>query len=375
VGDRRLSAALTFSATATNATASGARAVSFEMPKIYMPYTARCNPNVDEAHRHTRAWAKSVGLLDSGVWTEQDLDSTDYARYAALCHPDAPGPTQNLVTDWFGLTFFFDDFFLETFKRTNDLARAKRYVSRLPVFMPLLPGVLPVPTDAFERGLVDLWPRTMFAMSPELLRRFRGHVIEYVDGTLWELRNRFHDWVPDPVEYVEMRRWFGGATFTRDLVQYGVGAEIPTHIHDTRTIDALFRAWADWVTISNDLFSFLRESQLENDIHTELQELFDDWDMGATERAGIVRHVQGLHGIGCPARSRSCSSHLATRTDAQPAVGRRPGASSRHSRHAAFASRRVLWDVGRAQRPSPRSSIVWAGGLRSARRVATLWDQ
>jgi hypothetical protein len=77
-------------------------------------------------------------------------------------------------------------------------------------------------------------------------------------------------------------------------VQYGVGAEIPTHIHDTRTIDASFRAWADWVTISNDLFSFIRESQLENDIHTELQELFDDWDMGATERAGIVRHVQVL---------------------------------------------------------------------------------
>jgi germacradienol/geosmin synthase len=305
--------------------------MTFELPKIYMPYAARLNPNVDDAHRHTREWARRVGILDSGVWSEADLESTDCAQYASLCHPDAPAATHNLITDWFVLTFFWDDFFLETFKLSGDLPGGKRYVNRMSEFMPLLPCPLPEPRDAFECGLADLWPRTMFSMSPELLGRFRGHLKEYFNGTLWELRNRCHDWVPDPIEFAEMRRWVGGTTFTRDLVQWGVGAEISSQVHETYTINALFRAWADWVGICNDLFSVTRESESENEMHnavlisqhflrsdrqdaanlvnefltrrvfqfdhvvdTELQELFDDWDMNAAARGDIVRHVQGL---------------------------------------------------------------------------------
>jgi germacradienol/geosmin synthase len=56
--------------------------------------------------------------------------------------------------------FCFDDHFLETFKRSRDLAGAKAYLARLPQFMPVTPsGPPPDQTNSVERGLADLWVR------------------------------------------------------------------------------------------------------------------------------------------------------------------------------------------------------------------------
>ncbi|MFS0513465.1 hypothetical protein ACEYW6_01890 [Nostoc sp. UIC 10607] len=61
------------------------------------------------------------------------------------------------MTDWYVWVFFFDDHFLEIYKRTQDMAGAKEYLDRLPAFMPIYPvSTPPVPTNPVERGLADL---------------------------------------------------------------------------------------------------------------------------------------------------------------------------------------------------------------------------
>ena len=72
----------------------------FEMPRFYMPFEARCNPNVDAAREHSKAWAWRMGMLrsaqtkktaqDSFTWVEQEFDATDSALFGAYYHPDAP---------------------------------------------------------------------------------------------------------------------------------------------------------------------------------------------------------------------------------------------------------------------------------------------
>ncbi len=133
----------------------------FVMPDFYVPHPARLNPHVEAARTHTRAWARERDAGGSGVWEEHDLDSHDYALLCAYTHPDCGEEALNLVTDWYTWVFFFDDHFLEVFKRTQDRAGSKAYLDRLPMFMPADPADMPEPSNPVEAGLADLWLRTV----------------------------------------------------------------------------------------------------------------------------------------------------------------------------------------------------------------------
>ena len=107
-----------------------------------MPYPARLNPNLESAREHSKAWAYEMDMVDApqngtAIWDEHDFDSHDYALLCAYTHPDAPGPELDLITDWYVWVFYFDDHFLELYKRTRDLAGAREYLDRLRAFMPV----------------------------------------------------------------------------------------------------------------------------------------------------------------------------------------------------------------------------------------------
>ena len=114
----------------------------FELPEFYTPYPARCNPHVEAAREHSKAWARTMGMIDVPrrgpvIWTERDFDAHDYALLCACTHPDTTVDLLSLVTDWYVWVFYFDDHFLELFKRTRDLDAARDYLNALPAFMPL----------------------------------------------------------------------------------------------------------------------------------------------------------------------------------------------------------------------------------------------
>ena len=97
----------------------------FALPDFYVGWPARLNPNVDAARAHSKAWAREVGILDTPpedappIWDEAQLDAMDYALLCAYTHPDTLGPELDLVTDWYVWVFYFDDYFLEVFKRSR----------------------------------------------------------------------------------------------------------------------------------------------------------------------------------------------------------------------------------------------------------------
>ncbi|RKN07180.1 terpene synthase family protein [Streptomyces radicis] len=233
----------------------------FELPEFYVPYPARLNPHVEEAREHSARWAAEMGMLEgSGVWTRADLDAHDYALLCAYTHPDASGPDLSLVTDWYVWVFFFDDHFLEIFKRTQDRPGGKAYLDRLPLFMPMDDAAaVPEPTNPVEAGLADLWARTVPAMSLDWRRRFALSTANLLNESLWELSNINAGRVPNPVEYIEMRRKVGGAPWSAGLVEYAARAEVPEVIAHSRPLRVLRDAFSDGVHLRNDLFSYERE--------------------------------------------------------------------------------------------------------------------
>ncbi|MER5964710.1 terpene synthase family protein [Streptomyces sp. NPDC002057] len=239
----------------------------FVMPDFYVPYPARLNPHVEAARTHTRDWAREMGMLEgSGVWEQHDLDSHDYALLCAYTHPDCDEESLNLVTDWYTWVFFFDDHFLEIFKRTQDRAGGKVYLDRLPLFMPADPATgMPEPTNPVEAGLADLWRRTVPSMSEGWRVRFAEATEHLLNESLWELDNINEGRVANPVEYIEMRRKVGGAPWSAGLVEYAAGAEVPDRVAHSRPLRVLRDAFSDAVHLRNDLFSYQREVEDEGE--------------------------------------------------------------------------------------------------------------
>ncbi|MFE6222904.1 germacradienol/geosmin synthase [Streptomyces sp. NPDC057854] len=239
----------------------------FAMPDFYVPYPARLNPHVEAARTHTREWARAMGMLEgSGVWETADLDAHDYALLCAYTHPDCGEEALNLVTDWYTWVFFFDDHFLEVFKRTQDRAGSKEYLDRLPSFMPADPGHgMPEPVNPVEAGLADLWRRTVPAMSDGWRRRFAEATEALLYESLWELDNINDGRIANPLEYIEMRRKVGGAPWSAGLVEYAAGAEVPDRIAGSRPLRVLRDTFSDAVHLRNDLFSYQREVEDEGE--------------------------------------------------------------------------------------------------------------
>jgi germacradienol/geosmin synthase len=311
----------------------------YELPDFYMPYPARLNPHLDTARVHTKAWARDMEMLDappdapgSNIWDEAKFDSMDFALLCAYTHPDAPSHELDLVTDWYVWVFYFDDHFLEIYKRSQDQTGAKEYLDGLPAFMPLSPAdPPPEPTNPVERGLIDLWARTAPNRSPEWRLRFFESTKNLLYESTWELSNISGSRVPNPIEYIEMRRKVGGAPWSADLVEHAAFVEVPARIADSRPMRVLKDTFADGVHLRNDLFSYQRETQDEGEINncvlvlerfldvspqraadltndiltsrlqqfenttlTELPSLFEEYGLNLLERESVLRYVKGL---------------------------------------------------------------------------------
>ncbi|WP_329314970.1 germacradienol/geosmin synthase [Streptomyces sp. NBC_01278] len=239
----------------------------FRLPDFYVPYPARLNPHLEAARTHTKQWARGFGMLEgSGVWDEEDLDAHDYALLCSYTHPDCDGAALDLVTDWYVWVFFFDDHFLEVFKRTRDREGARKYLQELAAFMPMdLADGFPEPSNPVEAGLKDLWSRTVPKMSMDWRERFSESTRNLLDESMWELHNIDIGRVANPLEYIEMRRKVGGAPWSAGLIEY-VSAEVPARVAHTRPLEVLRDAFADAVHIRNDIFSYQREVEQEGEL-------------------------------------------------------------------------------------------------------------
>src|SRR5258708_25947806 len=102
-------------------------------PEFYTPYPARRNPHLAQARAHSKAWARSMDMIDvpqrgTAVWSERDFDAHDYALLCAYTHPDTSAPLLDLVTDSYVWVFYFYDHFLELFKRSRDLPGGRAHL-------------------------------------------------------------------------------------------------------------------------------------------------------------------------------------------------------------------------------------------------------
>ena len=245
------------------------------LPEFSMPFPVRTSPHLDDARRHSVGWARDMGFFDSvpgtpagGVWDEDRFIGIDLAHCAAMIHADADPEQLNLSTDWLSWGTYGDDYFPIVFGATRDLPAAKLCDDRLSAFMPLDDDALvPEPTNQLERGLADLWRRTTEPMSADARQEFRGAVERMTASWVWELANQAQNRIPDPIDYIEMRRRTFGSDMTASLARLAYPDVVPPEIYRTRVMHELDTAAQDYACFTNDLFSYQKEIEFEGEVH------------------------------------------------------------------------------------------------------------
>ena len=215
----------------------------------------------------TRTGPLTMGILSEGVWDEGTLRAADLALCAAGIHPDATADQLDLTTGWLTWGTYGDDYYPVVFGRGADIPAAKACNARLETFMPLDLAEMPVPASALERGLADLWIRTAGPMEPPAAPAFRRAITDMTDSWIWELGNQAQNRIPDPVDYIEMRRKTFGSDLTMSLSRLAHLGSVPARCYKLRPVAAMENAAADYACLINDVFSYQKEIQFEGEIH------------------------------------------------------------------------------------------------------------
>ena len=84
---------------------------------------------------------------------------------------------------------------------------------------------------------------------------------------LWELANQAQNRIPDPVDYVEMRRMTFGSDLTMSLCRLAHGQQVPPEIYRSGPLRSLENAAADYACLLNDVFSYQKEIEYEGEVH------------------------------------------------------------------------------------------------------------
>jgi germacradienol/geosmin synthase len=315
-----------------------------KLPKFYMPFSTSLNPNLDAARKHSKEWARRMGMLDSlpgipdaFIWNDRKFDAADVPLCGALIHPKGSAHELNLTACWLVWGTYADDYFPAIYGNNRDLAGAKVLNARLSAFMPLDDSTPPaVPTNPVERGLADIWSRTAGPMSLTARTLFRRAIQDMTDSWVWELATLIQNRIPDPIDYIEMRRKTFGSDVTMSLSRLSQGSEIPREIYHTRLMRSLENSATDVSSFTNDIFSYQKEIEFEGEIlncvlvvqnflncdvpqaveivnnlitaraqqfqhivATELPALFDDFNLDESSRKKLLGYVEKLENWMC----------------------------------------------------------------------------
>jgi len=258
------------------------------IPNLDPPFPLHLSPHLEEARAHGFEWAARMGMLSEHpaaspggpIWDAEKYADYDLALCAAGIGPDATVEELCVSTDWLGWGTYGDDYYPVVFNNTRDRVGAKLQTERFKLFMPTQDGAGPaaVPLNALERGLADIWLRTTREMTESARGYLRHAIVEMTESWLWELENQALNKVPDPVDYLEMRRKTFGSELTACLANIARGDAVPPELDQHEAIASLENSAADYACMINDVYSYQKEIEFEGEVHNLLlvvQTFFD----------------------------------------------------------------------------------------------------
>ncbi|WP_243789622.1 terpene synthase family protein [Saccharopolyspora gloriosae] len=224
------------------------------LPDPFMPFDTHPNPGLEDARRHTLAWAGDHGLLrtdgeqgqQARQWTPTGFDAADYALLGALTVPDADEAELALATDRQVWAWYADDHLIGSVARDGET----EFLNRLST---LLHRDAETPRAPWEQALSDVWHRTVTSLEPRPRREITVRLMEMLELRAAELRTAE---IVDPLELLASRRRSCGGELTAALLRHRHAPGVPAELFATPPMRALARTFAEVGGLRQDLFRF-----------------------------------------------------------------------------------------------------------------------
>uniref|UniRef100_A0AAU2K0C7 Terpene synthase n=1 Tax=Streptomyces sp. NBC_00049 TaxID=2903617 RepID=A0AAU2K0C7_9ACTN len=237
------------------------------IPEFHLPYRNVLNPHLAGARERLIDWNRTMGLFDEGIWWEEKARGYDFALCSAGIDPDCSAEVLDISAGWLSWGTYADDSYPMLFGTGRGLAAARAQTARLRACMPLDLSPAPPPVNAMERGLADLWRRTATPLGARGRELFRTAMDRVLDSWHWELENQAANRVPDPVDYLEMRRVTFGSPMTIALARMAHLDVVPQEVYASSAVQSLEAAAFDYSALMNDVFSYQKEVEYEGELH------------------------------------------------------------------------------------------------------------
>ncbi|HET7271373.1 MAG TPA: hypothetical protein VFI90_09850 [Rubrobacter sp.] len=253
------------------------------MPALYVPFPSAINEEADSVHQRTTEWLRRFLVLANETAYRRFSD-IKIGRLAARFHPDAPLDALQLISDWYGWMFFWDDQRDETEIGKQPSLLAARNVG----FLEVLTGS--GHPESAPLALWDLRERVLAKVATEAwMRRFVGSVEEHFASTVWEATNRSLGITPDIDSHVRMRPVTGGLNIDTQFIEIAERAYPPPKIWSDDTVRRMILASNNAVCWANDIFSLEKEIR-RNDVHNLVLQLEQDLSLHAAIDRAIEMH-------------------------------------------------------------------------------------
>jgi 5-epi-alpha-selinene synthase len=255
------------------------------LPDLYVPFPSAINEHADAVHQRTTEWLRrSLVLADEAAYRR--FSGIKIGRLAARFHPDVPLDALQLISDWYGWMFFWDDQRDETEIGKQPSLLADRNVG----FLEVLTGSGRPERSPLARALWDLRERLLAEVATEAwMRRFVGSIEEHFASTVWEATNRSLGITPDIDSYVRMRPVTGGLNIDTQFIEIAENAYPPPKIWRNDTVLRMVLASNNAVCWANDIFSLEKEIR-RNDVHNLV--LILQQEQGLTLQAALERAIE-----------------------------------------------------------------------------------
>lgn len=268
-----------------------------QLPDFYMPFQVELSPHLDGARHRLVDWSHAMGILEEGVWDEEKLAAADLPLCSAGIDPDATEAALDLSSRWLAWGTYGDDYYPLVYGIRGDLAAARVTTARLSDCMPIEGPAVIVPVNGMERGLIDLWALTTAEMPLDDRHTLKTAINKMTESWVWELANQIQHRIPDPIDYLEMRRATFGSDLTLSMCRMGHGPKVPPEVYRTGPVRALENAAIDYACLLNDVFSYQKEIEYEGEVHNAILVVQNFFGIDYPTALGVVHDLmtQRMH--------------------------------------------------------------------------------
>ncbi|KAL5529465.1 COP3 [Sanghuangporus baumii] len=179
------------------------------------------------------------------------------------------------------------------------------------------------PAEEISAGKLarDYWLRCIADAGPDVQARFKENLQLFFEAVHIQATHREDGEIPDLETYIDVRRDESGCKPVFDLIEYGLGINLPDFVIEHPIIKALNQGSNDLVTWSNDIFSYNVE-QARGDTHNmiiilvqrygmELQDAMDYvGEMCRVTMENFVANKARLPSFGCPELDRDVAGYV-----------------------------------------------------------------